>query len=378
MMRGETGVATFYSPAMQQDMISGYTTTPGPGWGVMVPQPLAELEERASDVRLAAVAIGLAGIAIAVLLGWFLAGLVTEPVRAVLRAASDIRRGRLEARVAPRSALVAGEFRELSAGFNDMAQTIQDDQAELLRALEGVQIADRVKSEFLAAMGHELRTPLNAVIGFSQAIGQEMHGAVGDPRYRDYARDIHDSGVRLLGVINDILDHSKIERGELRVEEGLVDIEQTVRGALALIETPAREARVQISFLPSPGLPTLPGSEVKLKRVLFNLLSNAVGFTPAGGKVLVTAWRRDDGDAAIRVEDSGIGMSAEEIEIALTPFGQVDASLSRRHEGTGLGLPLAKRLVELHGGRLDIDSTPGVGTCVTLTLKTRPEIAAAA
>ena len=373
MLRGETGVATFYSPAMKQDMISGYTTAAGPGWGVMVPQPLGELEARASDIRHAAFAIGLAGIAIAAVIGWFLAGLITEPVQAVLRAAGAIRRGHFEARVGPGVGLVASEFRELSEGFNGMAQTIQDDQADLLRALEGIQIADRVKSEFLAAMGHELRTPLNAVIGFSEAIDKQIYGAVGDPRYREYAQNIRASGVRLLGVINDILDHSKIEGGALQVEDGTVDLEPMVRGALALIEEPAREAEVQVRFLPSPGLPSLRGSEVKLKRVLFNLLSNAVRFTPAGGKVTVAAWRQDDGDAAIRVEDSGIGMTEEEIEIALTPFRQVDGSLSRRHDGTGLGLPLAKRLVELHGGALEIRSRPGVGTSVTLTLKTGPQ-----
>ena len=378
MLAGETGVTPFYSPAMKQDMISGFTTTPGPGWGVMVPQPMSELEERASDVRWAAFALGLIGIAVAAVISWFLAGLLAKPVQAVLDAARAISSGHLTARVETQSSLVPRELRDLSDGFNGMAKTIQNDQSTLLRAIEEIQLADRAKSEFLAAMSHELRTPLNAIIGFSEAIDHEICGPLGDERYKDYAQNINGAGTHLLTIINDILELSKLEAGKLELEDEEVDPLQVIRGALRLIAEPAREAELAVQFEPSGALPVVRGSEVKLKQVLVNLLSNAVKFTPAGGRITLSAWCDETGGLAVRVSDTGIGMARDEIEIALMPFRQIDGSLNRRYEGAGLGLPLAKRLTELHDGSLKIESTPGVGTNVTLRLGAPRLLAAAA
>ena len=378
MMNGETGVTPFYSPAMKQDMISGFTTVAGPGWGVMVPQPMAELEERARDVFYAVIAIGLLGLAIAAAISWMLAGLLIQPVQAVLEAARQLASGRLTARVAPQAKFVPEELAELAQGFNGMARTIQDDKSDLLRALDGARIADRAKSEFLASMSHELRTPLNAIIGFSEVIDRELYGPIGDTRYKDSAKDINESGCHLLTVINDILDLSKIEAGRLMIEDEPIDFASAIAAATSLVEARARETKIELSQDVASDLPPLRGSETKMKQVLINLLSNAIKFTPEGGKVTLSAWRTDDRGVGIKVTDNGIGMSEEEIAIALQPFRQVDGRLSRKYEGTGLGLPLAKGLVELHGGSLTVESTPGVGTSVLVSLGAQSSLAQAA
>ena len=378
MMRGETGVTPFFSPAMQQDMVSGYTTAEGPGWGVMVPQPIGELEERAWNVVFAALTIGLVGLAAAAAIGWLLAGALTRPVQAVLSAARDIGVGRLDARVERQSELLPVEFSDLAEGFNGMAETIEHDKADLEQALVTARQADRAKTEFLAAMSHELRTPLNTIIGFAEVLRRDPGGLGAGTAQIEYLESIQSSGEQLLGIINDILDLSKIEAGLMEVADQPVESAQLVRDALALAERRPERAKVELTVALGESLPDLRGSEIKLRQVLVNLLSNAMKFTPDGGRVSVAAWRDEAGDLGLRIEDSGIGMSAEEVEIALTPFRQVDGSLSREHEGTGLGLPLAKRLVELHGGSLEIESAPGEGTRVELRLPSDKRFAQAA
>jgi signal transduction histidine kinase len=214
-------------------------------------------------------------------------------------------------------------------------------------------------------MSHELRTPLNAIIGFSEMLKHELFGPLGDSRYRDYADSIHGSGHHLLGLINDVLDFSKMEAGRFELQEGVVEIAKTVLEAVRMVEAQARKAEVEMSSEVPANLPPLRLDERRLRQVMLNLLWNAVKFTPPGGRVTVSAAIEDD-TVAIRVVDTGIGMAEEDIPKALDRFGQIDSSLSRRYDGTGLGLPLSKRLVELHGGTLDIVSAVGKGTTVTV------------
>jgi signal transduction histidine kinase len=238
---------------------------------------------------------------------------------------------------------------------------------DLRHAKDEAELASRSKSEFLANMSHELRTPLNAVIGFADILKGEIFGSLGDPRYADYASDIRDSGLHLLKLINDVLDVSKVEFGKIELSDETVDIAGVVLSCMRLMRGRAEDAGLALTHALPPGLPFVQCDELRLKQILLNLLSNAVKFTPAGGRVAVHALL-DDRGLGIVIDDSGIGIAAADLDTALRPFGQIDSRLARKYQGTGLGLPLAKSMLELHGGRLEIVSTPGVGTQVTAWL----------
>ncbi|MGB3811487.1 MAG: ATP-binding protein [Parvibaculum sp.] len=241
-------------------------------------------------------------------------------------------------------------------------------EAEALReARDQATDASRSKSEFLANMSHELRTPLNAIIGFSEALERELFGPVGNPRYREYAEDIHDSGVHLLNLINDILDLSKIEAGHFTLHEDDADLDAIVASACRIVRHRAQQAAISIEIaLPTPTV-SLVADERAMKQVLINLISNAVKFSSDRSTVRIEAHVRAEG-LRIAVVDTGIGIAEDDIPKALAPFTQIDGTLSRTHEGTGLGLPLAKHLTELHGGALTIKSAPGEGTTVYVDL----------
>jgi signal transduction histidine kinase len=214
-------------------------------------------------------------------------------------------------------------------------------------------------------MSHELRTPLNAIIGFSEVISSALFGPL-DARYRDYAQDIHGSGHHLLRIINDLLDLSKVEAGRLELHDVPVRIDTLFETCRRMVSDRAAAAGIDLDF--RTGDLVVNVDELRLEQVLLNLVSNAVKFTPTGGRICVSASLALSGETMISVADTGIGMAAEDIPRALQPFGQIDNSLARPHGGTGLGLPLAQRLVELHGGTMTLDSELGKGTTVTIVL----------
>jgi signal transduction histidine kinase len=239
---------------------------------------------------------------------------------------------------------------------------------ELTRTAYRAEAANKAKSEFLANMSHELRTPLNAIIGFSELVLRKTFGPLGDSRYGDYVRDIHDAGQHLLGIINNILDLTKIELGRMSLQNGPVDPQELI-GEITRMLTPAlAERQITLQLDLAEGLPVLVVDGAKLKQSLLNLFSNAIKFSPEGSVVSLSCRWAKPGFYRFVVTDQGIGMAAADIPTALLPFGQIDSSLSRKFEGTGLGLPLAKHFCELMGGGLEIDSEPGRGTRVTITV----------
>jgi signal transduction histidine kinase len=244
----------------------------------------------------------------------------------------------------------------------------RDTERQLREAKEAAEVASRAKSEFLANMSHELRTPLNAVIGFSQMIGEEILGPVGRAEYKEYACDIHTSSLHLLQIINDILDVSKIEAGMLTLHGAAVDFATVVESCARLVRTKALTSEITLAIELAEALPTIWADERLLKQIVLNLLSNALKFTPAGGRVTLAASPGSDGGLVFSVRDTGIGIAAEDFAKVFQPFGQVDSSLTRRFEGTGLGLPLTKGLIELHGGTIALESEIGHGTVVTVRL----------
>jgi PAS domain S-box-containing protein len=236
----------------------------------------------------------------------------------------------------------------------------------LEQAKHAAEVANRTKTEFLAAVSHELRTPLNAINGFAEVMVAEVLGPLGNPRYGEYARHILDSGQHLTNLINDVLDVSAVEIGELVLRESVVDMGRIIDSARIMVADRVRLAGLRLEVDVASDLPHLRGDEMRLKQVLLNLLSNAVKFTPAGGLVTVSAWARPGGGLMVSVADTGIGIRDEDKAKALAPFSQVDSGLERRYEGLGLGLSLAVKLTEMHGGSFSLASEPGAGTTATL------------
>ena len=245
---------------------------------------------------------------------------------------------------------------------------LQAREEELSRALNAETRANTAKSDFLALMSHELRTPLNAIIGFSEILGTEMMGPLGHPRYREYANDVHGAGKHLLALINDILDLSKAAAGKFELFCEEIVPADIVGECLRLTRGKAHEGRLRLSSELAPGLPNLRVDRLRFKQALLNLCSNAIKFTPPGGRVHVTAHQATDGAFVLKVADTGIGMTAEQIPLALEPFRQIASPFARNTEGTGLGLALVKSLIECHDGQLGIESALHKGTTVRITL----------
>ena len=260
-----------------------------------------------------------------------------------------------------------GQIVNLVASHKDISERKAAETA-MREAMLRTEIANRAKGELLANMSHELRTPLNAIIGFSSMMNEGVYGPIENPQYDEYSKIINSSACHLLDIINDILDVSAIEAGKLSLNEETFAVDEVITSTLMLIEQRALEGGVLVSSDITTDAPYLFADARRFKQIVLNLVSNAVKFTLKDGKVQVDYSINENGCPTLCVTDTGIGMDADGVALALTQFGQADSGHTRKYEGTGLGLPLTLGLVEMHGGTMDVQSAKGLGTSITVVL----------
>jgi len=255
--------------------------------------------------------------------------------------------------------------------YSDVTE-IKASERRLIEAHSQAETANRAKGDFLANMSHELRTPLNAIIGFSEVISNQLFGPIVNEKYLEYIRDIHTSSLHLLSIINDILDMSKIEAGKVELAKEIVQIQNVISEVMRMVHERARSRDIELTAeLPDEDV-EIWADERSMKQIFLNLLSNAIKFSNEGGRIYVRIVADRSDVAVLEIEDHGIGMSPEDQERALQPFGQATPATTRNYGGTGLGLPITKGLVEAHGGTLTIDSRAGCGTLVRIVLPREP------
>jgi len=368
MVRGETGVAQFYSPAFNADMIAGYTAVPGVGWGVMVVQPISELRRRAGQVSEIALIVAAVSFVISAVLSWLLADYLARPVRQVARTAEAVLAGNQQVSVPKFGGLVPLEIRRLGEAFNSMLADLRRQNAETLTALGQAELSNAAKSQFLANMSHEIRTPLNAVIGTVEVLRMTQL-TESQLNYLDLAMQ---SGQSLLRLVDDILDLSKIDAGKLNLERAAFHLPSLVQDVRMMFTEQARAKGLSLAAtVPDQLNVALVGDAHRLQQILSNLLSNAIKFTSAGG-ITISVARDEETAASMRlrfeVADTGIGMDDATQKVIFDAFTQADASTTRRYGGTGLGLSIARRLCQAMGGDISVQSKPGAGSTFRFTV----------
>jgi signal transduction histidine kinase len=377
LARGEGADAPIARDLKGEEVLTAHARIPTLNWTVFVELPLAEAFAPlyASVLRIGLLL--LAGLALSMLASLYLARRMVEPIRAIQAGAARIGVGQLEQRIEVHT---GDELEALSEQFNKMAVDLKESYSSLERKVEertrDLEVANRHKSEFLANMSHELRTPLNAIIGFSEVLQERMFGEMND-KQTEYIDDIHGSGKHLLSLINDILDLSKIEAGRMELDLATFSVPEAIGNALTLVRERAVRHGIELTSSIDPAVGEISADERKFKQILLNLLSNAVKFTPEGGRIAVAA-RPGEGLVEVSVTDTGIGIAPKDQEAVFEEFRQVGQDYTRKAEGTGLGLALTRKFIELHGGKIRLKSEPGKGSTFTFTLPLEPRSVAAA
>jgi len=386
MLAGKTGVMQFYSPPLKADMIAGYTFVPETGWGVMVPQPVRELEMRAAEVQRTALIISFLVVGLAALMAIWFSRLLTAPILSVVTSARRISEGDYGTRVGSLPRYTPREIGRLAKAFDKMAsdidkktdelkeslkheRTLSDERAQLLAE---AQHANTVKSQFVATISHELRTPLTSIRGSLELLNQGAAGPVPEKASKMCGIALKNAG-RLQGLIDDLLDLEKLDSGKMIVRQDRVDLCQTVTEAVEANEGYGQLHEVTFNWVPT-GQPTFViGDTNRLAQVMANLLSNAAKFSSRGCGVDISLDRSDAGWVRVTVRDHGIGIAEENHDKLFKKFVQIEADDSRRFGGTGLGLVITRMIVERHGGTMGFTSAPGDGSAFWFDLPLAPE-----
>lgn len=368
MLAGETGISRFYSPAVQADMVAGFTAVAGTGWGVMIPQPIAELHEAAAKANQSAILVLIASLCLAVAMGWYLSFSMVAPLRDLAGAARRMAAGEKGVRVgATPTLLTPSEFRDLGTQFNDMADAVERAETEMRGALAAAESANQAKSLLLANASHELRTPMNAVIGYSDAMAQGIHGQVQPARYGAYAVAIRSSAQHLMRLIDDMMDISRAEHGTLSLYDERIDPAALLNRVASMVENALRDKRiVMVQDVKTDRV--IMGDEHRLTQILVNLCNNAIRFSPSGARITLAVQDADGGGISLSVIDNGPGIPEEDISRLLQPFQRGDQVGERNFEGSGLGLAIVRTLAEAHDATVQLVNNPSGGLTATVIL----------
>jgi signal transduction histidine kinase/CheY-like chemotaxis protein len=377
MMRGETGVGQFYSPAFNGNMIAGYAVVPETGWGVMVPQPIGELRRRADQVNQMATVIAVVSFAGAAAMAWLLALYLARPVRSIAATAEAVLEGNDEVAAPEFHGLVPHEIRRLGAAFNTMLDAVRRRAAETRQALRQAETSNAAKSQFLANMSHEIRTPLNGVVGMVEL----MQLTDLSPSQRRYVETATQSSQALLRLIDDILDLSRIEVGRMELAREAFHLPSLVHDVRVLFADQARaKGLTLLTSIPDSLNLMLVGDKHRLQQILTNLVGNALKFTSEGTVALRGSLEQEVGTALrlrFEVSDTGIGVPANKQDMIFDAFTQADSSMTRRYGGTGLGLSIARQLCHMMDGDIGVESAVGIGSAFwfTVLIEHRPDMA---
>ena len=365
-IRGETGFDEFLAPARGEMAMAGYARSAAAGWGVIAVRPMPEIVAVAWDYAFGAAGFIALGLLAALVLAAAMARVIVRPVERAAKVAQRLSRGDLSAQVDP-VPQVPVELGELSRTINSLAASLNLWRLDVTESLEEAQASSREKTNFLASLSHEIRSPLTTIIGFAETLQDAGARDRNPEKTAEYAADIVAAGRHLVSLIDGVLELSQTGEGQLTLSTRPVALDEAVAAVTRVMQAQADREKIELRNSLPAELPAVAANAGKLKQALLNLISNAIKFTPEGGSVTVNGEANTNGSVSVSVQDTGIGMSRRDLELALRPFGRVQNAWTRGRTGTGLGLPLARQLVEEMGGTFGIDSVPGRGTTVTLT-----------